>query len=72
MIFAFMEYAESEYYTYLYTGRTAVYIMDEEARERFWSMRTGFIQILLCRTIPILRKFSAGQRIGLYRRIRKN
>ncbi len=35
MIFAFMEYAESEYYTYLYTGRTAVYIMDEEARGTF-------------------------------------
>lgn len=35
MIFTFMEYAESEYITYLYTGIAADSVMDQEAREIF-------------------------------------
>lgn len=35
MIFVFMEYAESEYVTFLYTGKLADKVMDEEAREVF-------------------------------------
>ena len=35
MIFTFMEYAESEYITYLYTGTAADSVMDQEARELF-------------------------------------
>lgn len=35
MIFVFMEYDESEYVTFLYTGKLAEKVMDEEAREIF-------------------------------------
>lgn len=35
MIFAFMEYADSEYITWIYTGRSADAVIDEEAREIF-------------------------------------
>ena len=35
MIFVFMEYEESEYITFLYTGEDADSLMDEEAKEIF-------------------------------------
>lgn len=35
MIFVFMEYAVSEYITFLYTGEDANYVLDEDAREIF-------------------------------------
>lgn len=37
MIFTFMEYAESEYITYLYTGTAADSVIDTEARQIFLS-----------------------------------
>lgn len=42
MIFAFMEYAESKYITYLYTGTAADSVMDPEAREIFLSNADRF------------------------------
>lgn len=35
MIFTFMEYADSEYITYLYTGRSADSVIDADARDIF-------------------------------------
>lgn len=42
MIFTFMEYAESEYITFLYTGASADAVIDADAREIFLSNADQF------------------------------
>ena len=42
VIFAFMEYEQSEYHTYLYAGRTAVFVLDDKGREMFLELADRF------------------------------